>query len=360
MINWESQTTEILLNPRMPTKQRDELTSLLKKESTLKGHLWFTTSGTTGTLKLVALSKHALLTSAHAVNQHLNANASDIWLNVLPSFHVGGMGIWTRSHLSNSSVIVQEKWDPQTFHSCINEKQITLTSLVPTQLYDLIAHKLAAPPSLRAVIIGGGALSEALYQQAKQLSWPLLPSYGLTECCSQVATAQIDSPKLKLLSHIEASLSSDGLLQIKSPALLTTYAYPSENRLLFVDPKEEGWLITEDRAQVDSGFLHILGRSSDFVKIGGESVDMNRLINLLMKLAPQTDATLLALPDERLGHVIHLVHTPPKTESLITQFNEEVLPFERIRHSHCVPNIPRTSLGKVIKKELEALIYQKA
>ena len=40
---------------------------------------------------------------------------------------------------------------------------------------------------------GGGALDPSLYKQARDLGWPLLPSYGLTECGSQVATASLSS-----------------------------------------------------------------------------------------------------------------------------------------------------------------------
>ena len=43
---------------------------------------------------------------------------------------------------------------------------------------------------------GGGAVSDELYRDARALGWRVLPSYGMTECCSQVATALSDSPEL--------------------------------------------------------------------------------------------------------------------------------------------------------------------
>jgi o-succinylbenzoate---CoA ligase len=173
-IDWLSTDSHVLLNPRMPEEERRRLESLVVD---LPGHVWLATSGTTGALKLTALSKRALLASAAAVNRHLQSDDRDVWLCVLPTFHVGGLGIYARAFLSGARVVTSG-WE-----------DVTLASLVPAQVTDLVRDRVEAPPSLRAVVVGGGALSEELYAAARALGWPLLPSYGMTECCSQVATA---------------------------------------------------------------------------------------------------------------------------------------------------------------------------
>lgn len=350
-MKWESQETEILLNPRQVGG--DKLRALLQREGKLPGHVWFLTSGTTGRVKCVALSKSALLASAAAVNRHLQAVKSDRWLNCLPPFHVGGAGIFARAYLSGSEVCTMSgKWDPHLFLQAANEKKATLTALVPTQLYDL-AH-LPPPPSLRAVIIGGGAVSERLFERAK--GWPLMPSYGLTECASQVATAQAGSRSLQLLNHIEAKVEE--FLKIKSPALLTTYAFPEEGLLRFHDPKVEGWFTTEDLAEINGPLLTLKGRSADFVKISGESVDLKRLDGLIEELSRH--AALFPLPHERLGHALHLAYTPEvDIEKLLEQYHCQVMPFERVHQTHLVSAIPRSPLNKILKQELITLFFQR-
>ncbi len=210
----------------------------------LKGHIWLATSGTTSSPKWVALSKDAILTSAGAVNQHLKSDASDVWVNPLPDFHVGGLGIWARSFLSGTKVypFKPKRWDVYGYHRTLHDIKATLTSLVPTQVYDLVHKKLQPPQTLRAIIVGGGALPESLYHEAIQLGWRLLPSFGLTECASQVATAKHGSKDLHILPHVTLKIDDDGYICIKSTSLLTTYST--------TDPKVNGWFKTEDKGHI--------------------------------------------------------------------------------------------------------------
>lgn len=330
---------QVLINPRHP--QKTELENQLA--DVLPDHFWFLTSGSTGQSKAVALSQDALFASARAVNAHLQATQRDIWLNCLPPFHVGGAGILARAHLSGSKVITLPKWDPHAL-----SENATLTALVPTQIYDLVKANLTAPKNLRAVIVGGGALPLQLYTQAKKLHWPLLPSYGLTECASQVATAH--AYELQLLPHIEAKIEN-GRLSIKSPSLLTAYALLEDKKITLEDPKIDGWFLTEDCATLNGRTLAITGRLGDFVKIGGESVDLAKLNALIESLS--SECALLAMPDERLGHALHLAYTERAELPLILQrYHEQVLPFEKIRDTHLVDAIPRSPLGKILRGEI--------
>ncbi|HVG23959.1 MAG TPA: AMP-binding protein [Thermoanaerobaculia bacterium] len=329
-IDWLSDESHLLLNPRMPDEERRRLESYL---TPLRGHLWLATSGTTGALKLTALSKEAMLASAAAVNRHLQSDSNDVWLCVLPTFHVGGLGIYARAFLSGAR-IVTEGWDG-----------VTLASLVPTQVRDFVHARTPVPPSLRAVVIGGGALPAALYEQARALGWPLLPSYGMTECCSQVATATVDSPELRLLDHMEARTEDDGRLALRSAALFTGYGTGEG----FIDPKVDRWFVTEDVAAIDGHTLRVQGRRGDFVKIAGESVDLSRLDRILAGLG--ADAAAIAIPDERLGHVI-AVAIASGGDAVIEAFNARVFPYERARRVIRVTEIARTPLGKIMRNRI--------
>src|SRR5207244_3174402 len=94
------------------------------------------------------------------------------------------------------------KWHVFQFHSFLIDSKATLTALVPTQVHDLVANKLRSPKTLRAVIVGGGSLNSELYDEARALGWPVMPSYGMTECASQIATANLKSPSLNILPHL--------------------------------------------------------------------------------------------------------------------------------------------------------------
>lgn len=365
-IDWLSTETEILLNPRTPKAIQEKIDSSLSLFHSYKGHIWLSTSGSScQQTKFVALSKEALLVSAQAVNTHLGSHIEDRWVNPLPHFHVGGLGIWCRSFLNQAKVFSCEgKWNPIHFYNLLCKTRATLSSMVPTQVYDIVSANLKAPKSLRAVIVGGGKIHEQIFNKARELGWPLLLSYGMTESSSQIATALSNYPsQLKILPHMRVKINEEGIICLKSPSLLTSYAILKEQDWIFSDPKNEGWLLTEDRGELNDPSLIVHGRNEDFIKIGGESVSLSRLENLLEQIKLNRnisfDIALIAIPDARLGHVIHLVSThysPIEIQLLLEEYHRQTFPFEHIREVHQILEIPRTCLGKIMRKQLLQLL----
>ncbi len=354
MIDFASDETSLLLNPRMPEEDRAALERLAAEAAPLRAHVWIASSGTTGKLRLVALSKDAILASAAAVNRHLSITSHDSWINVLPTFHVGGLGIYARARLSKSRVIPMA-WDARQFIRTIAAEHVTLSALVPAQVRDLVVLGERAPASMRAIVVGGGALSSDLYGAARTFGWPVLPSYGMTEACSQIATAMGDDPEMRLLPHVSVRVEEGQLLAFRATSLLTGYAYyDAEGRAAFVDPKVDGWFVSQDLGAVENGVLRVFGRAGEFVKIGGESVDLARLDAILDSVRGGTDVALVAVADERLGSVIHLAAAAGDVADIVNTFNGRVLPFERIRAVRRVGAIPRSPLGKLLRTRLAA------
>ncbi|MEX2179647.1 MAG: AMP-binding protein [Gemmatimonadaceae bacterium] len=369
VVDWEGSGTHVLLNPRLPAGDEQQLRRLVAESPALDAHVWLAASGSSGVVRVVALSKLAMLASAAAVNQQVASDRRDRWLCVLPVFHVGGLAIHARAHLTGVPVLSAE-WNASAFATTCAEERITLTSLVPAQVRDLVREKLRAPRTLRAIFVGGGRLASALHGDARRLGWTLLPSYGMTECASQVATATLDDPgaaepPLVLLPHLRARATDDGRLAFAGSSLLTGHAFERAGAVIFEDPKEDGWFLSEDVGRlVESGprpLLEIEGRSSEFLKVGGESTSLARLDAILAEVLrahpDAADAALVAMPDERLGWVIHMaVVRSQGVESIRRAFDERVLPFERVRQVYVVASIPRAALGKVLRHELSALV----
>ena len=341
VIDWSDDRTHVLLNPRLPADEQERL-ERLGRASRLRGHIIVATSGSSGALKLVALSKEAILASAAAVNERLEVTSADIWCRVLPIFHVGGLGIHARAHLAGARVISMS-WDPRAFALT----DATLLSLVPTQIHDILGASVKPPARLRAVLIGGGALDAELQTRALAAGWPVLASYGMSECASTVTVEDV------LLSHLNARVEGDGRLAFRGLSLLTGYIDESG----LVDPKVDGWFVSEDVGEVDERRVRVRGRRGEFIKIGGESVDLARLDRILDGVRGGVDAALLPVADDRLGNVIHLA-VAGSADDIVEKFNARVLPFERIREIHHVNSIPRSSLGKLLRSQLLELIVR--
>ncbi len=366
----ESTSNLLLTNPRWPKDDRFRFqeTWIDLVEGKFEAHVGIATSGSTGgSGSLVLLSKNALRASARAVNERLAATSADIWYKSLPNFHVGGLGILVRAHLSGAKVVEDEseKWDATGFHSKLEKSEATLLSLVPTQVFDLVREKLRSPSRLRAVIVGGGRLEESLRLAALDLGWPILPSYGMTEAASQVATAvSPDDPRLVPLTHLEVMTDHEGRLQLSGSSLLSAkITFDAQGRATMFDPKRSGWFTTEDRGEVlEDGSLLIEGRTHDFVKIGGEGVVVSRLEEKLeiakLHLGFSKDAAVVAARDERLGAKMILLTTANESETkpLAEAYDSGVAPYERIRSIHTVSAIPRTALGKLQRGPALALV----
>ena len=331
--------------------------------------VWAFSSGTSGrhVLKVLGLTREGILSSAAAVNAHLRSTAADRWLLAIPTHHVGGFAIAARAFLSGAAVDVLPRWRPDDFAAAGAGHRTTLCSLVPTQIFDLVRASLRAPADLRAIVVGGGALDPALFAAARALGWPVLPSYGLTETASQVATAALDPhhaefPDLTVLDHAEVQIDPAGSIRVRASSLAVYRAVISADGAVTVDdPRDQGWLVTEDLGELHHGRLRVLGRRDDVVKILGELVSIPRVEAELLAGSPgAAHLTVVAIPDARRGH--DLVAVTDQTNSLreaarrVDAHNRAAPGPRRIERLAWVPEIPRTALGKVKRAALLAAL----
>lgn len=365
-IDWHSDESLFLHNPRLPDAEKTLLAQLQCELPDIPSCIWILTSGSTSInqYKWVALKKAAFLASAKAVNEHIESSSSDIWLNALPNFHVGGLAVWARAFLSHAKVVEYvQAWDPHKFHFALEKNKVTLSSLVPTQLYDLVHIGLKCPNSVRVIFVGGGAMSDELYTKARQLGYPVLPTYGMTETCSQIATAGLESlsesafPQARVLSHLELKSTTEGVLEVKGDSLLQGVAYIENNKLRYQEHLNTEWFSTGDLGSVSSGFVKIRGRKTEMLKVLGELVSFPRLRTVLDLLCHELEATILALPDERAGHAVAIVFEMTALQNayieIINEFNDRVAAFEKITQVYFVNKIPKSPLGKIKTAELK-------
>jgi len=371
-----------LLNPRLPPTEAQAARSLLETAGQRPGHFYLLSSGTTGgsgAWKWISLSRTAMLASGDAVNRHLESNHRDVWLHELPDFHVAGLAIWARAHLSGARVVKSgAAWSAAGFLARASETRATLASLVPTQLHDLVLAKARPPSHVRVILVGGGTLHPVLRARACQLGWSLLPTYAMTECASSAAipelssAAQSEPAPFGILPHFEARVSAESRLLLKGESLFTDYTVADSNgRATRVDPKSEGWFETQDRVCLDGRRLEFLGRDQDALKIGGELTFLSRLQAALedaaMQLGYSLALTLVDLPDARLGQAVHLAVESAESkpcsateanhlEAVVQRYHQQVLPFEQVRGVHPVKSFPRTDLGKIKRSELRDLL----
>ncbi len=334
-----------------------------------KGYFLIASSGSSqvadSSVKLVALSKQAVLNSAVRFNGFFNAGSGDNWGLMLPRFHVAGLSILARSHLAGSEVFEKE-WNPETIFSWIDHNNIKFLSMVPTQVFDLVRSVIKAPAGLKRVFVGAGALDQELKKKAVALNWPLIETYGMTETASMIAVKE--NAFFKLLPGVEVKIESEKL-SLRCNSILKATIQKFNDQIILRKFDESQWYQTDDLGELvryeNVTGLKFLGRSGDYVKILGEGVSLVELrIQFSRKaLAAGYDISrfeLVALEDERAGFRIILVTDRTEgqlqAEKLAEIFNLGCRPYEKILKCVVVGQIPRTQLGKLKTEDLKRII----
>jgi O-succinylbenzoic acid--CoA ligase len=362
---WTSPSCHVALNPQRLGDADGLLPFALQRGWVSK--CFFQTSGTEGLPKWVSLSKSAFLISAQAVNAHFEVHAGDRWLVALPLHHVGGFSIVARAHLSGSQWVQQTgRWSAQTFVDQCENESITLASLVPTQVHDLVVGRFRSPTHLRAVIVGGGGMSETLAKSAQALGWPVFQSYGMTEAASQIATQAMKSAwkdGLQILPHWQVNTDSEGHLLLSGPALAEGYL-SKDTKGNWTWSEIGPVLKTRDLVQLsqheDRRFLHFIGRESGVIKLLGELVHLAplqaRLDQIVLEAGSPDRPIVAALPDARREMKLVMVADSDQAETWLKAFNAGVSSLYQISEIRRLPAIPRTELGKVDHAALAVLL----
>ncbi len=243
------------------------------------------TSGTTGVPKLTRLSHRALVAAARAHAAAVGVEPDDRTLLALPLAHVGGLMIVVRALVTRRALVLFEPGGSLLARAGelsrrVADARVTQLSVVPALLERLLSPEVAftPPPTLRAVLVGGAACPKNLATLAHERRVPLLPTYGLTEACSQVATRRYAErfdpqegnavgpplPGVELrIAEVDAA-SGTGALEVRGPTLFSGYAGEPES-----DPRAE-WYRTGDLGYLDErGALVVTGRASDSHRHGG-------------------------------------------------------------------------------------------
>ena len=336
-----------------------------------EGEIGFATSGSTGLPKVIVHNRASLSASAEMVNHHLGVVDGDQWLCALPTFHVGGFGVLVRSWVVNEDAVMMEgKWNPERFRALLTRENLQWTSLVPAQVSDLVASGLSGPAGVKGIVVGGGALDRELGVQARELGWPVVQSFGMTETGSQVATGLpaeafgAEEDGLPLLDGWKYRIGEGGRLSLNGAALASAICSRDEETGTWEKRVIDEWYESSDLVEVRSGRLYWKGRVDSLVKVLGELVSLDHLQRALDELCielgiPQ-ELVVIDVPSGRVRELVLVVarglRTVVEVESIIERFNQVRVGYERIQRSIGVEEIPKSALGKVRRGVLRELL----
>jgi long-chain acyl-CoA synthetase len=330
------------------------------------------TSGTTGRPKAVALSEENMLANMDGCKQATGFDDRQVMLAVLPLFHAYGLTITTLLPLTTgASVVVPEKFVPRQILQLIEKHRVSCLIAVPGQYRVLIKEPTPVDASsLWLCIAGAERLPERVAQEFQErFGHRLVQGYGTTELSPVVAFSppEDNAPGSvgRPLPNIKVTIRGDndemlaageiGGVCVSGPSVMLGYLGDPEATAKKI---RNGVLHTSDKGYLDAdGFLFLVGRADDLVKVSGEKVYPSEVENALETVDGVEEAAVIALPDEKHGARLHaFVQLRPGatlTDVALRAACRELLENFKIPRSFSfVPQMPRTLTGKTDKRAL--------
>ncbi|MFB2780501.1 o-succinylbenzoate--CoA ligase [Shewanella mangrovisoli] len=333
------------------------------------------TSGSSGFPKAAVHNLANHIANAEGARSLIPLVTGDAWLLSLPLFHIGGLAILNRCALVAATVVLPDPTLP--LQAQIERDGLTHASLVPTQLLNLLADKQASLKSIKALLLGGGAISVDLLKQLEQRHIASFTSYGMTEMGSQITTgpALSDGTSGKLLPGRELKIV-DGVIWVRGDCLFMGYLTDKD----IEKPLDaEGWFYTKDRGEWDAkGNLKILGRVDNMFISGGENIQPEE-IEAALKLHPLIDeAIVFPQPDVTFGQLPAAIirgdilrhsntsrsHTSQEISAIEAELEvflaDKIARFKRPRRYYPWPEHAEQTGLKVNRKQLIAAIQSES
>ncbi len=344
------------------------------------------TSGTTGRPKGVPRRHRAERAAALAHVAQNRYGDGECTLGVMPLYHTMGVRSLLALALVDGRFVCIPRFDAQQALAAIEAERVTHLYLVPTLFHDLLAHPQFAATDIsrvRKLGFAGAPMHDALLQRLDHAFRPELfvNHYGSSEVytfsINQRAVAKPGSAgraglntrlRVVKLDHCDpACLAAPGEEGQIVVDLMGDEAFEGYHRRPDANAKSlhGGWYFTGDMGYIDAdGDLFVTGRVDDMIISGGENISPVDIESVL-SLHPAVDEVAVAgLPDPRWGQkVVAFVKAyGPVDAPTLDAFcrGSDLVNFKRPRDYVFVREIPKSPVGKVLRRKLQAGEYEAA
>ena len=353
----------------------------------------FHTGGTTGTPKLVQLTHGNQIHGAWAFAQMWRIDETDVILNCLPMFHVGGTislgmsGMAAGAHevilspygLRNQDIV-------RNYWRIVERYKATIVGGVPTAIV-AISDVPVGDADLSSVRMGftGGALCPVPVGERfeKKINGSLYEQYGMTETGAMISSnpfmgkrilgsAGLRVPFSDLMVARQKEIEKEivvkcdvgeiGSVLVRGPQVFPGYKDPQQNVGALL---EGGWLVTGDLGYMNAeNRLFLTGREKDLIIRSGHNIDPAAIEEVANAHPAITISAAVGMPDEYAGEVpiIFVVRTPGKDLDMVElqQYMAEHItePPAKPKKIFEVSELPTTTVGKIFKPRLRELAVQ--
>jgi len=343
------------------------------------------TSGTTGQPKGAELTQFNMYSNAQYGCEKLLGKPGEpaaigpghVFLCALPLFHSFGQTCNQNAGLAGGAALSYiERFEPEAALQVMERDRVTVFDGVPTMYFALLNFDGAEKfdlSSLKFCCSGGAAMPvEVMRAFDEKYNVSILEGYGLSET-SPVATFSVLWKEKKIgsigepIAGCEVKIFDDndnemptgevGEIVIRGQNVMKGYyKKPEATQEAF----RNGWFHTGDMAYVDEdGFYFIVDRKKDLILRGGYNVYPREVEEVLYSHPAVREAAVVGVPDEKLGEevkaYVSLLEGSEVSDDELRAFCKEKLSASKYpRLYEILPDLPKGSTGKILRKELRA------
>ena len=330
------------------------------------------TSGTTGYPKGVRQTAENHFSSAVSSALNIGISPQDVWLCVMPLFHISGFSILMRSLIYGMGVRLHPRFDAKLCAQELNLGTVTHMSVVAVTLERVLnvleTESMDVSPKFKSMLAGGGPVPVSYIERAEKFGISVLQTYGMTETSSQTTTLQPADAKRKtgssgkplFLYQIRIGNDAPALekaeIQIRGPQVTPGYIGKYAER----EVQKEGWFSTGDIGYVDNeGFLFVVDRRSDLIVSGGENIYPAEIEKVLLGHPAVREAGVCGMADEKWGEVpaaFVVLNEAVSMESLRDFLKVQIAGYKIPKLIQEVEALPRNASNKVLRRELKSWV----
>lgn len=350
------------------------------------------TSGTTGKAKAIPLRHGALLVSVAGFALEIGDQVTGSrHLQILPLFHLGGLGQCLQALLTAGTVHIHTGFSPPAVIDAIERDRIEFftagPSLIDMLIAEIRARESADLTSLREIAYGTAPITPtSLTAAIEAFGCRFRQIYGNTESQSMISLLapedhQPGHPRLASAGQVsfgwEVKIADPGDLSgaplpagtpgeilIRGECLFSGYWRDPETTADAFAPG--GWYRTGDIGTLTADrYLYILDRAKDMVISGGENIYPAEVEAVLARHPAVAEVAVIGRPDPVWGEAVHAVISPaagsePSGAEIIAWCRDRLAHFKCPRSVEFTGPLPRTATGKVLKRELRAAMLKEA
>jgi o-succinylbenzoate---CoA ligase len=309
------------------------------------------TSGSTGLPKPIKLTRQQMELSAQATGEALHLRKGDTALVCLNTSYIAGIMMLVRGMVLDMDLVLVAPISSPLDEIVNNPLKIDFAAFVPLQIQTILDHNgesVYRLNQMKAIIVGGAPVSQALEQQIQSLSAPVFSTYGMTETVSHIALRRLNGIEkqddFKVVPGVSIARDERGCLKILSPVTQGQWIQTNDVVVL-TGPDRFQWL----------------GRADYTINSGGIKIQPETLETILEKVVMENGIStffIAGLPHPQLGEAITLfIETDHSIDNTLSEKIKALLTNRFHVPKAIIPlkSFPKTATGKTERTKVTEL-----